>query len=305
MNIVTKAIVPLFISTLTIQAAFADMPKPKVLAHYATGNFLENLIVNAKDDVVFTSYFAKEIEIFSGGKASTFVKLDANPVNLVPNDDGYIVLAHGVDFMKGSQAMAGNNVLVWLDAAGKETKRVKLPDVVFGNGLVRTGTDGLLMADSALGQIWRVDLNTGAAAAWFKDDAIGVDPKNPQSLGVNGLRRDGNSILITSSAAKSVFRLPIDEQDKPSGPLALVVKADGADDLAVDGKGGFYLATHTEKVIHVDAKGVETTVLDTLVDGCTSAALSRDGKTLYVTSTGGLFEGKKEDVNLVAIDVAP
>lgn len=276
----------------------------RVLASYPHGAYLENILVSKRGEVLFTSYFARTVEIYGNGAARTFATLDVHPVNLIADGNGYIVLAHGGSFMDGPNALRDTNALIWLSKSGQELKRLPLKGVVFGNGLARLDKHTLLMTDSALGQIWRVDLRTGACEVWFKDDALAVNPSEPGRPGANGLRRQGQVLYVTSSAARSVFRLAIDRSGAAVGPLSKIVETDGADDLAVDGKGVIYLATHGERVVRISPAGDVTTVVEKDVDGTTSTALSRDGKTLYVLGTGGLFEGKSEPAHLVAVPLA-
>src|SRR3569833_3270487 len=77
-------------------------PAVEVLAEYPAGNFLENLDVLPDGRVVFTSYFAKEIEVLEGGKARTFARLSAHPVSILGLARGFLVAAHGQTFVSGA-----------------------------------------------------------------------------------------------------------------------------------------------------------------------------------------------------------
>jgi hypothetical protein len=275
-----------------------------ILARYPSGNYLENLIVDRSGAVLFTNYFAGKVEIWRDGKASVFAEVPTLPVNLVELDDGYLLLGHGVKFTEGAAKLAGSNRLLWLDRGGQVKRSIPLPEAVFGNGMIRSGSDAVLITDSMLGVIWRVDLTSGAMTKWFSDDRLKPDPKVPLGPGANGLRRMGSELVITSSIASSVFRLPVSADEKPAGPLTLWAKTPGADDLAVAADGSIYLATHAKSVVRVSPEGKVTTVLDQDVDGCTSVALSSDGRSLYVLGTGGLMEGEKKEATLVRMATA-
>lgn len=298
----------LFLAVLaTVIASTGAASEPtshEVVASYPSGTYLENLTVAQDGAVLFTSYFANEIQIWRDhGGAGVFAKLPVHPVNIIPNRGGYIVLAHGGSFMDGPNALRGTNQLLSLDGRGKVTRTLMLPDLTFGNGLVADGANAVLVTDSVRGLIWRVDLRTGHSTEWFSDPRLSPDPAKPQAPGANGLRRTRDALLITSTAARTVFRLPLDARARPSGAMTVVATVPGADDIAVARDGTIYLATHGSSVVRVRRGSVDP-VVTADVDGCTSAALSRDGKTLYVLGTGGLFEGEKKPATLVRVQLA-
>jgi len=287
------------------QAAESSESAPhRVLATYPNGNYLENLIVSQRGEVLFTNYFAGQLEVWSNGSARTFARLPVHPVNLVETPQGYLVLAHAAAFNAGPDALRGSNRLLTLDRAGRTTTSVNLPDLVFGNGMVLLSPTSLLITDSALGRIWRVDVKTGRAEVWLEDPRL-LPIEGQKYPGANGLRRAGNTLYVSNSATHKLYRVAIDGTGGPNQSAGALTETagsfEGIDDFAIARDGALYVATHRDAVVRWQPDGSMRTLLNADVKGCTSTALSGDGRTLYVLGTGGFFEGHKEPATLVSV----
>src|SRR5262245_40072825 len=138
-----------------VSEATAQGPHVEVLAEYVPGNFLENLDVLSDGRVVFTSYFAKTIEIIdSRGRAGTLAHVSAHPVSILAIEGGFLIAAHGQPFTSGPAFVEAQHFLL-LDAAGRELAMFKAPEARFLNGMVHSGATALV-ADSMAGKIWQV-----------------------------------------------------------------------------------------------------------------------------------------------------
>lgn len=289
--------------------ALAEVPAPQieseVVARYPSGTYLENLTVAGDGAVLYTSYFAKRIEIWRpGSEARTLAELPYFPANIVPAGRGYLVLAHAAKFTDGPDALRGANRLIWINASGRVIRTLVVPDLVFGNGLAVTSSGSVLMTDSVRGAIFTVDLQTGRTSPWLTDPRLLPDHARPALPAANGLRLKGRSLYVTSSAKRSVFRIGIDTADRPKGSLKLVAETTGADDLAIARDGTIYLATHGEDIVRI-RRGTIEPIINRDVDGATAVALSADEKTLYALGTGGLYEGKTGEATLVQATLKP
>jgi sugar lactone lactonase YvrE len=269
-----------------------------VLATHPHGSYLENLTVDRRGAVLYTDYFAKTVHVWRGGRSRVFARTPVHPVNLVEIAAGYLVLGHGGAFTDGPAALKDTNQLLFLSHDGLVLRSLVLPGVVFGNGMVLSGKQALLLTDSTEGLVWKVDLQSGHVEQWFRDPLLAPQPGSAKPA-ANGLRRTTGALLLTNSGARKVYRLPVDADDRPAGPLELLRETVGADDMAVAADGTVYVATHVDTVVRIRGDGGVEPVVVRDVEGCTSVALSRDGKQLFVLGTGGLFEGLKKPATLV------
>jgi sugar lactone lactonase YvrE len=275
----------------------------RVLASFPNGSYMENLTVSRRGEVLFTNYFAGRVELWARGSARTFATLPVHPVNIVETQQGFLVLAHAAAFTGGPDALRGSNRLLALDRKGRVTGSVDLPEIVFGNGMVLLSPASLLVTDSALGRIWRVDVATGHAESWLEDPRL-LPVEGQKYPGANGLRRSGAKLYVSNSATRKLYTVLIDGAERTAGSLTEAPGSfDGIDDFAVARDGTLYIATHREAVVRWRPDGNVQTLLDADVKGCTSTALSADGRTLFVLGTGGLFEGHKEPATLVSVEL--
>jgi hypothetical protein len=108
----------------------------------------------------------------------------------------------------------------------------------------------------------------------------------------------GDSIVVSSSARRSLFRVAIAPDGSASGPLQTLASGlPGADDFEALPDGGFVVATHGHSVVRVGASQQVTTVTeDPRVRGNTAVAVLGAGATrrVVVLGTGGLSEGGRE-----------
>jgi hypothetical protein len=279
-------------------------PAVEILAEYPAGNFLENLDVLPDGRVVFTSYFAKEIEVLEGGKARIFASLSAHPVSILSLDGGFLVAAHGQPFVSGP-GFVETQMFLLLDKDGRETGSFKAPQARFLNGMVRNGEYEVLIADSIAGTIWRVDARSQTITPWLKDEALGRDPAVKEFRpGANGLKREGNSLIISNSSYGTLSTIDVDAAGAPSGAVKLLTRVGRIDDFLIGPAGEIVYTTHGETLMRWSRDGTTTTLLQSGCDGCTAVALvnSADGgKALIVLTTGGFSEGRKNPARVLRL----
>lgn len=283
----------------------AQSPKVVTLAEYPSGNFLENLDTLPDGRIVFTSYFAKTIEVIDKAKkVSTLARLSAHPVSIIALNDGYLVSAHGLPFTSGPGFVETQQFLL-LDKSGKETGGFKAPDARFLNGMVRHTGQTVLVADSIAATIWRVDPKAQSIKPWLQDPALAQDPSVKEFRpGANGLKRDGSRLLISNSSRGTLSAVRVDKQGAPVLPVAVVKQVGPIDDFLVEKSGRVVFTTHGAKLLRLSKTGQVTSILETGCDGCTAVALTkgRDGKdALVVLTTGGLAEGRKEAARVLLV----
>jgi hypothetical protein len=287
--------------------AWAQAPAHRVVALYPSGHFLENLLIRPDGAVLFTSYFAHEVGIWSeaAGQA-VFARIEGHPVSLAPGAEGPVLALHGVPFTEGAR-LAGSGAVLQLSQDGRPGRRIPLPEAGFLNGMVRLSDSVYLIADSGRGRIWRLDLASGGATTWLELPEMAPDPARPGLPGVNGLQIAGGALFFSNSARPGIFRLQLAADGSPGGPVERVVALPGVDDFVVLPNGGFLAATHGDVVLRVTANGVVSSLLETPdIAGCTAVALAPrpgGGLLLYISASGGLLERRGLPAHLVRVEL--
>lgn len=288
-----------------VTAAQDGNSAPAVRASYPAPAFLENLTVGDDGTLLFTSYLGKSIErLAADNTVSTFARLDVHPVSILPLDKGFVVAAHGVPFTAGPAFIGTSEILV-LDASGAVTSRTKTPAIGFANGMVQLPGGALLVADSAAGSIHRFDPATGSLSLWFQDARLQPALAPAFLPGTNGLKLAGSTLLVSSSAARSLFAIALSDKGEPASPMMVRHGGlPGADDFIVTTDGSIFVATHGTAVVRIAPDGSVATVLDDpRIAGNTALAIRQTsaGRELIVLGTGGLAEGRGEPGIVLAL----
>ena len=283
----------------------AQGPNVEILAEYPPGNFLENLDVLSDGRVVFTSYFAKTIEILDNrGTASTLAHVSAHPVSILAIEGGFLVAAHGQAFTSGPAFVETQQFLL-LDSGGREVAMFKAPEARFLNGMVSHSGGTILVADSVAGKIWQVDPKAHSVIPWLADGALAQDPSVKEFRpGANGPKRQGDHVLVSNSSRRTLATIAVDSRGAPTGPPIELAKVGPIDDFVVGPTGEIIFATHGATVRRRAVDGTITTVLPSGGDGCTAVAVVKrsDGAdALLVLTTGGFAEGRKDPARLLRL----
>ena len=188
------------------------------------------------------------------------------------------------------------------ETLAKVEKVVDLPQAQFLNGATvlsrKEGT--LLVADSTLGTVFRVNSRSKEVKLVIKDPLFGITPASSVAAGLNGLSHSHNGELFftnTNQGLLGKISIQPDGTPKAKGEVlspGLLL----ADDFAVGRKGGFFVAQNLpNQLSFVPLGGGNATVLVGPNDrpglkGPTSAAIGKGkGKlgegSLYVGTNGG------------------
>jgi len=305
MNFIKRLTVAVVISAVLPGTALArDLEE---LAVFPGPTFLENLAV-ADDGVIYvTNYSARRIEVVRPeGGSRTLAELDVHPVSILTLPDGFAVVAHAVSFVEGD-AFVGTGRFLTLDRDGAVLSDRPLDGVLFANGILPT-RGGYLIADSIGARIVRLDAATGDVSTFLQDARFAPQTEPFFVPGVNGIKRDGDALVMSSSARRALYRIPVDDSDRHEGALAEIVSGlPGADDFAVLPEGGFVVTTHADSVVRIDATGVvETLSDDPRLRGSTAVAVvgSGENRRAVVLGTGGYSEGMGADAVVLALPLA-
>ncbi len=269
----------------------AQPPHVATVASYPHGTFLENLSVDPKGRLLFTSYINQTLMTWNGRDAPTpLVKLDVHPVAVVARANDILVSAHGKSFTDGPAFTATNQMLV-LDRGGLVKKRVAVPNALFLNGMVEVAPNLILVADSIAGKIWRFDPTRGEIDAWLADPLLASDPATLSNRpGANGLKLREGWLYISNSARGAIYRVRLAGR-AAKGPLELFATTGPIDDFTFLADGTIAAATHGSKLIRVGKNGSVSDILSDGCDGCTSVTSYGTSRDLIVLTTGNLLEG--------------
>jgi len=178
----------------------------------------------------------------------------------------------------------------------KNITRIANSTIFNGIAAVPGSTKLILAADSDIGAVWRVNINSGAYSIAFSDPlfantATGI-------LGINGIRIKGGYLYFTNSAQGIFGRVPIDGEGSKIGAAEVIANVPSGvvyDDFAIDDGGNTWIASHPNEVVEVTPNGNQRIITNTtLLLNPTNSVFGRgnlkERKTLYVTN-GGWFVG--------------
>ena len=180
------------------------------------------------------------------------------------------------------------------------------------------GPGVILLADSLVGLIWRVDLPAGhgkaTARVWLQHESMRCDPGGPlvpPQPGIRGVRyaaRTGH-LYYTSTARKLFMRVPVDPgSHNPAGVPECIASNVIADDFCLDEDADVaYLTTHQQNTIEcvplqtgMVRRIVAGEPFDEQLVGPSSAVWGRRpgdyGRIAYVTTDGGLIAPPTDDI---------
>ncbi|KAF4459031.1 hypothetical protein FALBO_14221 [Fusarium albosuccineum] len=336
--------ISLILSAVALSALALSEPLPSTtLAQLELGTFLENIAVRLNGDLLVTQLWPSaaiytirdpsdghnsleelisipsiqsiygltqvpprrqgtETFIFVGGNSTT-------PGATIPGSFG----AWAIDFEPSRDSIKVRKI----SAMSSQSKFLK------GVTAIPGVSDAVLVADSALGLIGRLDLTTGIFDTSAFRYPSEMDPVKGARLpiGVNGIQIHDGYLYWTNSFQASIYRIAITPAGFPAKrarPELVADLSEGVnflDDFSFDVHGNIYVATNLDNsVVFVDAKsGNWKTVVggigEMTVAGSTSVAFGRgrdDTEILYVSTSGAIANPvngtEVEGAKVVAVD---
>jgi len=199
-----------------------------------------------------------------------------------------------VDFNSNIEEQSGN-------VEPTVAKVVDIPEAVFLNGMeTLTGcNDKILVADSGLGAVWKVDVSSGKYEIVIQIPEMSPPATAKLQIGINGLHLLNKYLYWTNSDANTLYRAKVGQGGSlVPGATAEPVANSGTfmDDFIFDDGGNAWIAanpanlllvvTADDKLVTVDGSQYQLTVAgDT---ACRFGRRQTDRKTLYVVTDGGL-----------------
>ncbi|KAG8421475.1 hypothetical protein J3458_003353 [Metarhizium acridum] len=161
----------------------------------------------------------------------------------------------------------------------------------------------VLSADSKTGRVYRVNTLNGKVDIAFQDDRFTPGP-HPKlvPLGINGIKVFEGYLYLTNSEQRFVARIKINDFGEKAGDLEIITTLPlnppkTPDDFSIARDGTIYLGAHSDTLVKITPDGkwvslVEGSNAGVYLNGPTSTALSKDEKTVYVTTGGGGQSGQ-------------
>ena len=179
-------------------------------------------------------------------------------------------------------------------APGVAKKITAIPEAHALNGATTASGNAniVLIADSALGAIWRVDVSNGAYSKVLQDPAFA--PAGAIPLGINGIHSHGADVYFTNSAKGTFGKLPVSSAGIPTGSPTIIATTLSPnytyDDFAIDASGNAFVTNHPNQLTRITPSGSQSLIESgASFDQPSSAAFGRAPNglcTLYVVTAG-------------------
>lgn len=289
----------------------------QVLYRFSNNSWVENLAVRANGQILVSLLTGRELFLVDPqhpGRASVVYNFtEAHAVTGIVEfePDVFAVITGNYSF--GTPNYGNGTWTLWrVDLGGTGsgavassapivTKIVHIPEAGLLNGvsLLSAERKTLLVGDSRVGVIYRVDTTTGTYRVVI--NSTYTSPLDTPH-GVNGLHvHDGHILYLANSGQEAIYKLPIRPDGTAAGNASVVARPslplESYDDFAVDCDGNLFVPTgDANSVKKISDDGVSQLVIagglnSSAVAGPTSAAFGRGRlgrSTLYIATSGGL-----------------
>ncbi|EEU39224.1 uncharacterized protein NECHADRAFT_82000 [Fusarium vanettenii 77-13-4] len=154
----------------------------------------------------------------------------------------------------------------------------------------------VLGAASWTGEIWRINTKTRTSKVILRDDLLAAIPTGPYPLGVNGLKISRGYLYFTNTGRQLLGRFKIDEFGNKIGDVEVIWQAPAdtkiaPDDFSLDQDGNALVGCFPDLLIKITPDGEQTVLVNGTLAGGTSTVFSKDGKSLFVVTTGKGVKG--------------
>ncbi|KAH8892577.1 calcium-dependent phosphotriesterase [Thozetella sp. PMI_491] len=276
-----------------------------VLYKFPNATWVENLAIRQTGQLILTTISSGTLWTFDTNasaprEAITLPNITAiTGISEIAPDE--FVVAGGVISPSGSSFVFSNTALFIIDFQGcKPTLKHTVPvSFTFPNGVavLPSAPNIVLVSDSVLGGIWRVDTKLGSADKILQDPSFA--PTNT-SIGINGLKIWNEYLYYATTATGIIGRVAISKDGFQNGPLEVVAQLNNTsqsfDDFSIDKHGTIYAAVHPNAVECIFQDGRQVVLTgggnSTLLEFPTSVAVAQHGlKEAFGVTAGFLPDG--------------
>ena len=180
------------------------------------------------------------------------------------------------------------------------TKTADFPDALLLNGMITLNASAglLLISDSGLGLVWRLNVHTGQIIRAIQDPLMAYASPRPKNLpvGINGLKIRDGSLFFQNYDRAFLARIPIRKDGTASGAGVIVAtNITSPDDFQFDVFGDAFVAQNTPANALGFVKNGQDRVRELAsIPGTTACQFGRtlaDSTSLYVTFSGNSTVG--------------
>ncbi|KAI8258225.1 hypothetical protein K4K58_003463 [Colletotrichum sp. SAR11_239] len=202
--------------------------------------WFENLAVRSNGDILATRLDAPEVWLIepATGKGRALVTIPGvlGTIGITETALDIFVFGAGNLSISPLDVVPGSLKLFSLDLSRKDPKVeliTSMPDAVLINGITPWSTTEVLVADTILGAIYKVNTVTGA----YETSLSG-----PDFAGANGVSVQDGYLYYTSSSNQTLSRVLVNSDLIP-GPMKVIYSGASVDDFVLAPDGTAYVAT--------------------------------------------------------------
>ena len=300
----------------------ASAPQATVVHQFPIGTWVENLAIRKDGGILASILSSPELVYLDPADnfqvpqtIATFPAPATGALGIAEMEpDVFYVAANSYNFSVLGPIANGTGS-VWrvdmakYDACEDKGEAVELvacfPDSGMLNGMTSLPeNDLLLIADSAVGLVWRLDVRTRAIDVAINSTLTQVNQAAKAAgigLAANGIHVTDGYAYLTNSGSTSYFRVPIDDKGSATGAGEVLSRGalDVPDDFTIASAPGAYVADGEAQMIrYVSGSGDVRSIAS--IEGPTAVQFGRTDKvkTLYVSSNGGDMAYLKPPVNV-------
>lgn len=279
-----------------------ELVRSAKVSEFQTGTFLENLLITSEGKILVVSHLDGTVwEVSPSGEKKIFLRIpESTLAGISANRDGMITVV-------GTENKIPSIFMV--DASGKVTAKVRIPQAIFLNGLSALSNGDLLITDSYKGVIWKFSPKDKRVKVWLKDDKFLRALESDPTPGINGIKVDNkDNVYVTSTQKKLVMKIAAVNGSATN--VEVIRQNLNGDDLFVEQDGTLLITTHTQNtLVKITPDGRMRQLAgarEGLVGPTAISVLTNGSRRQYViTTTGGLFSPPKsgpEVARIVMVD---
>jgi len=282
----------------------------KVLYQFPLPTWIENLAVRSNGELLLTILTSPELYLLnhSDPKEALLVHKFTEVLGLtgiieVKEDVFYVA---GSNFNLATSSNKAGSCFVWevdMTSFSKDSKaNIKKIAHLTGAGLLNgielfSKEEGMiLIADSEIGVVWKVNVNDGKVENIIEVNEMKPLPPPAMQIGINGLKVRDGYLYWSNTGLKLFCRIKIDGEGKAIGPVEFLERDILIDDFVFDKKGNAWLTTHGMNTLAVVKPGGGAVTAAGSIDkltvaggtACQFGRTSSDGDILYFVTTGGM-----------------